>query len=134
MTGNLPPGVTAQDIDDHFGPSTPDHDHHWMPAVNGAFILEDGAAIFPYVCDWAPTKSVDMGRHGTEYIKQGEECGAESSVRLETDADREAVEALETAGINDTLRVAECDPPGPERQSGRLVVQADEYQVVYESD
>lgn len=132
MGGNLPPGVTPADIDRHYGPSTPEHDHHWMPAVDGAFILEDGAAIFHYICEWAPTKTVDIGKHGTEEIPQGEQCGEGRSIRLETDADVRAVEAVETADIDDTLSVAECDPPGPERTDGRLVVEADGYTVVYE--
>lgn len=132
MAGNLPPGVTPGDIDRHYGPSTPDHDHHWVPARDRGFILEDGAAIFEYICDWVPTKSVDIGRYGTEDIPQGEPCEKEQTVRLETDADAEAVECVESADIDDTLRVAVCDPPGPERTDGRLVVVADGYEVVYE--
>jgi len=132
MTGNLPPGVTPSDIDRHFGPSVPDHDHRWEPTIDKSFRLEDGKAVFPYECEWAPTKTVDIGKYGTEDVPQGEQCGAECSVGLETDAGVRAVEAVESAGIDDTLSVAECDPPGPERSGGRLVVEADGYTVVYE--
>ena len=100
--------------------------------MDESFRLEDGKAVFPYVCEWAPTKTVDIGRYGTEDIPQGEQCGAEATVHLETDADEEAVMSVETAGIDDTLSVAECDPPGPERKGVRLVVEANGYTVVYE--
>lgn len=132
MAGNLPPGVTAQDIDDHYGPSIPDHDHRWFSAHDAGFVLEDGEAKFQYVCEWAPTKTVDMGMRGTEEVAQGEQCGAECSFDLQTDAGVRAVEAVEIAGMDDTLSVAECDPPGPERSGGRLVVEADGYTVTYE--
>lgn len=136
MSGNLPPGVTAADIDRHYGPSVPEHDHRWEPTLDEGFILEDGAAIFHYTCEWVPTKSVDIGRYGTEDIPQGEQCGDEASVRLETDADAEAVESVEMAGIHDPaeLDVVDCDPPGPNRPSGRLEVEANGYTVVYEDE
>lgn len=132
MGSNLPPGVTTADIDRHYAPSVPKHEHRWEPTDEQGFVLEDGAAIFHYTCEWMPTKTVDIGKYGTEEIPQGEPCGREESLRLETDADEEAVMSVETAGIDDTLRVAECDPPGPERQGGRLVVEANGHTVVYE--
>lgn len=132
MAGNLPPGVTPRDIDRHYGPSVPNHDHRWFPAHDVGFVLEDGEAKFQYVCEWAPTKTVDLGMRGTEEIAQGEQCGAECSFELETDAGEDAVMTVESADIDDTLSVAECDPPGPERQGGRLVVEVDGYEVVYE--
>lgn len=137
MSGNLPPGVTASDIDDHYGPSVPSHDHRWFPVEDQHFILEDGAAIFHYVCEWAPTKSVDMGMRGTEEIAQGPECGEERSIRLETAAEAEAVEAVEISGsrgVHDTaeLNVVDIDPPEPGRPDGRLEVEADGYTVVYD--
>ena len=136
MAGNLPPGVTASDIDDHFGPSVPSHDHRWFPANKAGFVLEDGAAIFHYVCEWAPTKSVDIGRHGTEEIAQGPECGDEHSIRLETAAEAEAVEAVEHCAVDtvhDTaeLSVVDIDPPEPGQPDGRLEVEANGYTVVY---
>jgi hypothetical protein len=132
MAGNLPPGVTPQDIDDHYGPTVPRHDHHWELTRDEPFVLEDDLAVFNYVCGWAPTKTVDIGRYGTEDIQQGPGCKEEERVALETDAEPAAVEYVETAYMDDTLSVVECCEPRVNGTGGRLVVEASGYQVVYE--
>jgi hypothetical protein len=58
------------------------HDHEWRPD-HASPVIEDGAAIFTEVCRWAETKSVDMGRHGTEEVVAGAECDEVRRYRFE---------------------------------------------------
>lgn len=139
MTGNLPPGVTPADIDRAYGSSVPSHDHEWVPESGGpSFMLEDGAAIFNYTCRFV---EVTNTRHDPKrdevYEETGAECDATESVRLETDANDAAVEAVEMAFHSrdgpPTDLVDYIDPPVPGRgpTDGKLVVSTDEHTVTY---
>ena len=129
---NLPPGVTASDIDDHFEPAVPDHDHEWHPDHDEPFILEDGHAVFVYYCGWAETKPVDLGHRGVEYHAVGPECGEHETVALVArDATDHEIEQIETAFQNNNIEVVSADPPDPDRQDGTLVVEANSCKVRY---
>ena len=128
---NLPPGVTASDIDDHYGSSVPDHEHSWRPEEDEPFILEDGAAIFHFYCDWQETKAVDLGHRGTEYHGVGPECGEETFVRLETNADADTVETIQQAYMDNDITVESIDPPIPDEHRGSLVVSGNGVTVRY---
>lgn len=58
------------------------HDHEWEP-VHSSPIIEDGAAIFREECRWAETKSVDMGKYGSESVVVGAECEEYRTYRME---------------------------------------------------
>jgi len=82
MSGNLPPGVSASDIDDAFG--GPSHEHEWMPAEEENPILEDMAAIFTEYCDWVEiTGSYTDDARDETYYETGAECDASRSYRFE---------------------------------------------------
>ena len=82
MSGNLPPGVSAADIDEAFG--GPSHEHEWMPAHDENPILEDMAAIFTEVCDWVEiTGSYTDDARDETYYETGAECDATRRYRFE---------------------------------------------------
>ena len=129
---NLPPGVTASDIDDHYGPVIPDHRHEWRPSDDGTFFLEDGRAIFPYHCEWAETVSVAMGEHGIEDHAVGAECEQATTASLVArDATDSEIEAIESAFRDGEIDVEQIDPPAPDDGDGTLVVTTDNCKVRY---
>jgi hypothetical protein len=155
MSGNLPPGTSASDIDRHYGGGIPEHDHEWMPVEDQSPVLEDMAAIFHEQCRFAEVvDSYTDHRRDETYYETGTECEAERHYRFELayvidesgqrldrdDIDRlekegdetviEAVIAAERAFPEET-EVVEIDP---DRQEGRVVVQHDGVELGYGGD
>lgn len=58
------------------------HDHEWHPVEDSFPVLEDGAAIFYEECNWAVTKTIHMGKYGTEEHAVGPECEAQRWHRM----------------------------------------------------
>lgn len=82
---NLPPGVSASDIDDAYGPSVEPHDHEWVPIEEDYPIIEDGAAIFREQCHFVEILGSYTDKQRDEvYYEEGEQCEETRSVRFET--------------------------------------------------
>jgi hypothetical protein len=127
------------------------HDHEWRPVEGASPVLEDGAAIFHEECRWAVTKTIDMGKYGTEEHAVGPECEATRRYRMEAEAItgdmgfgdvvlheeywskfpevvEAAFEAIETAG--DDLEVLHINP---DSDKGEFHVAADGYEILYQA-
>jgi len=157
MSGNLPPGVTASDIDRHYGGGVPDHEHEWVPVEVDNPILEDMAAIFHEECRWAEvTSAVTSEKHDETFYGYGAECEAERHYRFELAyvelpcgqrLDRNDIDRLEEQGdelfetVLDAVIGAERAFPedtevvdiDPDSEVGQVVVRWDGYELRYEA-
>lgn len=99
MGSNLPPGVTASDIDRQYGGG---HEHTF--AEPDREIFEDGAFTVIHRCNHAPVVNswTDSARDET-YTKHGPRCKAEKYVRI----DASSVSVAQSDGAWNT--VAESD-------------------------
>jgi len=155
MSRNLPPGTSPADIDRHYGPSVPDHEHEWEPIQGLSPVLEDMAAIFHEQCRWAEIVDSYTDHYRDEtYYETGAECGAERHYRFELAyvnagderLDRDELDRLEQGGDNrfdtaleavieaeqafpDETEIIEIDP---DRQQGRVVIQHDGVEIGYD--
>jgi len=157
MSGNLPPGVTASDIDQHYGGGIPDHDHEWMPVEEESPVLEDMGALFREDCRWAEVVNThtDYQRDET-YVETGAECEATRWHRFELAhvelpcgqrLDRDDIDRLEDEGdelfetVLDAVIGAERAFPedtevldiDPDPEVGCVVVRCDGYELGYEA-
>jgi hypothetical protein len=126
------------------------HDHEWHPVDDAFPVLEDGAAIFYEECNWAVTKTIDMGKYGTEEHAVGPECEASRRHRMEAaritadfgygdvvltgeywslfpEVVEAAFEAIETADDGD-LEILRFDP---DPNKGEFYVAAGGYEILY---
>jgi len=152
MSGNLPPGVTASDIDRHYGGGVPDHEHEWMPVEGRSPVLEDMAAIFHEQCRWAEVvDSYTDHRRDETYYETGAECEAERNYRFElayvidesgTRLDCDDIDRLEEEGDETVIEAViaaerafseetEVVEIVPDRHEGRVVVQHDSFELGY---
>lgn len=158
MSGNLPPGVTPTDIDRHYGPSVPNHEHEWIPVQGLSPVLEDTAAIFHEQCRWAEVVDTYTDHRRDEtYYETGAECEAERQYRFElayvidesgTRLSRDDIDRLEEEGDDDfetiieaVIAAEQAFPEGtevvdidPDRQEGQVVVRYDGFQLGYEPE
>jgi hypothetical protein len=133
------------------GPSAlSSHTHEWEP-VPSAPIIEDGAAIFREECRWAETKSVDMGRHGSEEVVVGAECDEFRTYRFElawikqkranapgiyylaSELDRFPLKA-EAALIEVEQGAGKIKNIDPDEDWGIVIVEGDNYEVCFKAD
>lgn len=158
MSGNLPPGVTASDIDRHYGGGIPDHDHEWMPVEGDYPVLEDMAAIFHEECRWAEVVNMYTDHRRDEtYYETGGECEATRWHRFELayvelpgghHLDRDDIDRLEEEGdelfetVLDAVIGAERAFPeetkvvdiDPDPEVGQVVVCHDGYELGYRGE
>lgn len=155
MSGNLPPGVTASDIDRHYGGGIPDHDHEWMPVEEESPVLEDMAALFHEECRFAEVVNSHTDYQRDEvYHEYGQECEATRWHRFELTyvelpgenrLDRDDIDRLEEEGdelfetVLDAVIGAEQAFPedtevvdiDPDPDIGQVVVRHDGYELGY---
>ncbi|WP_254273281.1 hypothetical protein [Haloarcula marina] len=156
MSGNLPPGVTASDIDRHYGGGIPDHEHEWVPVQGLSPVLEDMAAIFHEQCHWAEVvNSYTDHRRDETYYETGAECEAERHYRFELTyvelpcgqrLDRDDIDRLEAGGDESMFEAMLDAVIGAERafpedtevvdidpypEVGQVVVRHDGYELGY---
>lgn len=158
MSGNLPPGTSASDIDRHYSGGVPNHDHEWMPVEGLSPVLEDLAAIFYEQCRFAEVvDSYTDHRRDETYHETGAECEAERHYRFElayvvdesgTRLDRDDIDRLEEEDDNrfetvieaviaaerafpDETEVVDIDP---DRRNGQVVVRHDGFELGYEPE
>jgi len=152
---NLPPGVSPADIDRHYGPSVPEHDHEWMPIDGLSPVLEDMAAIFHEQCRWVEvTSAVTSEKHDETFYAYGAECEAERHYRFELSyvdlpeqgrLDRDDIDRLEEEGyelfetVLDVVIGAERAFPedtevvdiDPDPDVGQVVIRYNGYELRY---
>lgn len=84
MSGNLPPGVSASDIDQAYGPSVEPHDHEFVPTEDDYPLIEDMAAIFHEHCTFVEIlDSYTDTKRDEVYYEEGQSCEATQSFRFE---------------------------------------------------
>ena len=100
-----------------------EHEHFWDPVEDEPWIIEDGVAVFTFVCNWQPTKSI-LGEFETHEAPMGPPCEELIRVELECQGGEKRALIAEKNFVVGSYEVIECVPPDPnfEEPGGRLVI------------
>jgi len=155
MSGNLPSGTSAADIDRHYGGGIPDHDHEWVPVEEDYPVLEDMAALFCEEYQFAEVVNTHTDYQRDEvYEEHGQECDETRWYRFElayvelpggNRPDRDKIDRLEMEGdemfetvLDVVIGVERAFPEDtevvdidPDPDVGQVVIQYDGYELGY---